>query len=84
MGTGGPPGGHEAEGAPPTLVPRLWVPSGIFFTQYFLGIIRFMPLVVSHSSILPLIPKSHRFCPSHFDPLMLLPFDRLTVSLKTS
>ena len=48
------------------------------------GIIRFMPLVVSHSYVLPLIPKSHRFCPSHFAPLMLLPFDRLTVSLKTS
>ena len=49
-----------------------------------IGIIRFMPLVVSHSFVLPLIPKSHRFCPSHFAPLMLLPFDRLTVSLKTS
>ena len=48
------------------------------------GIIRFMPLVVSHSSVLPLIPKIHRFCPSHFAPLMLLPFDRLTVSFKTS
>ena len=50
----------------------------------FLGIIRFVPLVVSHSSVLPVIPKIHQFCPSHFATLMLLPFDRLTVSLKTS
>ena len=54
------------------------------FLHFILGIIRFMPLVVSHSSVLPLIPKSHRFCPIHFAPLMLLPFDRLTVNLKTS
>ena len=51
---------------------------------FFIGIIRFMPLVVSHSSVLPLIPKSHWYCPSHFAPIMLLPFDRLTISLKTS
>ena len=30
---GARPGG---QGAPPTLVPRVWVPSGIFFAQYFL------------------------------------------------
>ena len=60
------------------------VASLFYSTCYIYGIIRFMPLVVSHSSVLPLIPKSHQFCPSHFDPLMLLPFDRFTVSLKTS
>ena len=38
----GPPGAHEAGGVPrgvgraPTLVARVWDPSGIFFTQYFL------------------------------------------------
>ena len=42
MGTGGLPGAQEAGGAPrgvgraPTLVARVWAPSGIFFAQYFL------------------------------------------------
>ena len=39
----------------------------IYVTHHIgIGIIRFMPLVVSHSSVLPLISKSHRFCPRHF------------------
>ena len=29
-------GAHEAGGAPPTLVPRVWVPSGISSAQYIL------------------------------------------------
>ena len=32
----GQQGAHEAGGAPPTLVARVWAPSGIFFAQYFL------------------------------------------------
>ena len=42
MATGGPPGGPRGRGRAqgvgraPTLVPRVWVPSGIFFAQYFL------------------------------------------------
>ena len=63
---------------------NLYFPIYIIKIPKIFGIIRFMPLVVSHSFVLPLIPKSHRFCPNHFAPLMLLPFDHLTVSLKTS
>ena len=29
-------GGAPRGGAPPTLVARVWAPSGIFFAQYFL------------------------------------------------
>ena len=36
MGTGGPPGDPRGRGRGPTLVARVWAPSGIFFAQYFL------------------------------------------------
>ena len=48
------------------------------------GIIDFMPLVGSHSAGLPLVSENTCSCPNHFAPLMLLPFDRLTITLKTS
>ena len=48
------------------------------------GIIDFMPLVGSHSVGLPLVSKNTCSCPNHFAPLMILPFDRLTITLKTS
>ena len=51
---------------------------------YSVGIINLVPLVVSHSAGLPLVSENTCSCPNHFAPLMLLPFDRLTVSLKTS
>lgn len=47
-------------------------------------IISFMPLDAFHSAVLSLSSKSHRFCPSHFAPHVLFPFDHLTASLKTS
>ena len=48
------------------------------------GIINLVPLVVSHSAGLPLVSENTCSCPNHFAPLMLLPFDRLTITLKTS
>ena len=36
MDTGGLPGGPRGRGRAPTLMVRVWAPSGIFFAQYFL------------------------------------------------
>ena len=50
MGTGGLPGAHEAGGAPrgvgraPTLVDGGWPPSGTSFAQYFLYILKIIPV----------------------------------------
>ena len=50
MGTGEPPGAHEAGGAPrgvgraPTLVDGGWPHSGASFPQYFLYILKIIPV----------------------------------------
>ena len=67
-------------GCDSTIYPISFCFSGL----YFEGLINLVPLVVSHLAGLPLVSENTCSCPNHFAPLMLLPFDRLTITLKTS
>ena len=62
-----------------TQVPRTTAENRILhesnpLTTFCNGRINFVPLVVSHSSVLPLVLETHLFCPSHFGILSFLPF----------
>ena len=49
-------GAHEAGGAPPTLVARVWTPWPLFFRQYFL----LFPKIISVE--FRVIPRIFVFC----------------------